>query len=151
MKTMDLVETAPIGNKSQQLKSAEPKSPNFRANTIQILSNVPETGLSNLMGKAKTVRYLKKEVLGLESNKANSILVIFSGEVRVVSGDNEKHKEVTFHVQDSQSGFGKIALLTEGIRASSIVTLENAVFAVILKRDFKNWLAIYPDLKSVLL
>ena len=72
-------------------------------------------------------------------------MVIFSGEVRVVSSDNEKHKEATFHVQESQSGFGKIALLSEEIRVSSIITLERAVFAVILKRDFKNWIVTYTS------
>jgi CRP-like cAMP-binding protein len=147
MKTMDLMEnTFAIEGRPQQLKSVKPKSPDFQKNNVPIVSNIPEIGLTSLMGKAKTVRYIRKDVLGLETNKPNTVLVIFSGEVRVISDDDRKHKEATFHVPESQSGFGKIALLTEELRSASNIILEKSVFAVILKRDFKNWLMNYPKL-----
>jgi hypothetical protein len=149
MKTMDIMETATIGDRHQQVKSAKPTLPDFQANTIQIVSNIPEIGLTSLMGKAKIVHYFRKDIVGLEITRTNSNLVVFSGEVKVVCGDDRKHKEAKFHVQESQFGIGKIALLPEEMWATSIITLEKAVFAVILKRDFKNWMVDYPNLKFV--
>ncbi len=96
------------------------------------------------MGKAKTVHYLRKDVLGLETNKANTVLVIFSGEVRVVSDDGNS-KEVT--IRESHSGIGEVALLTDDLRATAEVTLKRTVFGVISTHDFKNWLVSYPSLK----
>jgi len=146
MKTMDLMETTAIEDRSHQLKSANAKQPDFQKNIIQILSNVPETGLSSLMGKAKAVRYLRKDVLGLGTIKTNTVLVIFYGEVRSVSDDGNC-KEV--RIRESYTGFGEVALLTDEMRATAVVTLEKTVFAVISTHDFKNWQVNYPDLKIV--
>jgi CRP/FNR family transcriptional regulator, cyclic AMP receptor protein len=127
--------------------SMNPELPEFQAKNIPFLSNIPETALIQLMGKAKTLTYVRKEVLATEGYKANTVLIIFSGNVRIVCTDVWNQKEVTFQILEPQSGFGKIALLPDGIRETAEVALEKTVFAVILKSDFKNWLMKYPGLK----
>lgn len=131
--------------------SIKPELPRFQAKDIPFLSNIPEIALTQLMGKAKTVRYLRKEVLAKEGYKANTVFIIFSGNVWLVCTDVWNQKEVAFQIQERQSGFGKIALLPDEMWEESVVTLEKTVFAFILKSDFKNWLMKYPRLKFVTL
>jgi CRP-like cAMP-binding protein len=152
MNNMALMERqAAIKDRPHQFLSIKSEPVDFRAKNIPFLSNISEIGLTALMGKAKTVRYLRKAVLGSEGYKVNAILVIFSGEVRVVSGDDWEYKEVTFRIHEPQSGFGRIALLTDEMSSASVVTLEKTVFAAILKHDFKNWLMNCPGVKFSLL
>ncbi len=152
MKNIELMESqAGIKDKVHQFLSMKAEQAESRAKSVPFLSNIPENALTHLMGKAKTVRYLRKEVLGFEGNKANTVFIIFSGEVKIVCGDDWNHKEVSFQIQEPRSGFGKIALLTDEIRDLSVITVAKTVFAVILKSDFKNWLMNYPELKFVYL
>jgi len=69
--------------------------------------------------------------------------------VRIKCTDVWNHKEVIFQIQERQSGFGKIALLTDELRETADIAVEKTVFAIILKSDFENWLMKYPDLKFV--
>jgi len=128
---------------------AEFQVPQFK--TIHFLSNIPKKALADLMGKAKTIRYIRKEVLALEGNKANALLIIFSGKAWVFSVNDEKSREVKFQVQEPSPCYGEIALLTYELRSVSVVTLERTVFAVISKRDFKIWLMNCPDVKFAFL
>lgn len=125
----------------------------LQAKNIPFLSNIPENALANLMGKAKTLSYTKKATIGSAyiGNRANSLLIIFSGKVRVVSRHDGNNKFAMIHVREPQSGVGKIALVTEEMRSSSLITLETTVFAAILKCDFVNWLIHYPDVDFALL
>lgn len=43
--------------------SRKPERPEFHAKKIPFLSNIPEIALTQLIGKTKTARYLRKEVL----------------------------------------------------------------------------------------
>jgi CRP-like cAMP-binding protein len=147
MKIMDLMKNSATiegTSRAQHLVSVKPKSSDLRTKSIQLVSNIPENGLSGLMGKAKTLRYLRKDALGKENNKAYTLWVIFSGEVQVLDKDGERK---AFTVQESCAGIGAVAIVTDESRKACVVTLEKAVFAAISKPDFKNWLADYPGVK----
>ena len=138
-------------DRSNLLLSREAKFPDFRAKSIPYLSKIPEQGIASLIAKAKTLRYARKTTIDLECNKANTLLIIFSGTVSVLSPYDSSCKGTIIQVQEPQSGFGKIALITDELRSVSSVTLEQTVFAVILKNDFIDWLMDYPDVEFTLL
>lgn len=147
MKIMDLMKNTTTNEgkgRAQHLFSVKHKSADLQTRSIQLVSNIPEIGLTSLMMKAKTVRYLRKDALGKENNKANTLWVIFSGEVQAVNKDGERK---AFTIQESRAGIGAVAIVPDEFRNAYVVTLEKTVFAAISKPDFKNWLAGYPGLK----
>ena len=150
MRNSDLMEAqaGTKGNPSPYL-SMIPELPEFQVKDIPFLSNIPEIALTQLIGKAKTLTYVSKQVLAKEGYKANTVLIIFSGHVRIKCSDVWNHKEVIFQIKERRSGFGKIALLTDELRETADIAVEKTVFAIILKSDFENWLMKYPDLKFV--
>jgi CRP-like cAMP-binding protein len=138
-------------DRSNLLLSREAKFPDYRAKTIPYLSKVPEQGIASLIAKAKTLRYARKTTIDLECNKADTLLIIFSGNASVLNLYDNSCKGAIIQVQEPQSGFGKIALITDELRSVSSVTLEQTVFAVIFKSDFIAWLMDYPDVEFTLL
>lgn len=119
--------------------------------TIPFLSNIPEKALADLMGKAKVVRYIKKEVFASDGDKADALFIIFSGMAWAFISNEKEGREVRFQVQESSSCYGEIALLTDELRSVSVITLVRTVFAVISKQDFKLWLMNCPDAKFAFL
>jgi CRP/FNR family transcriptional regulator, cyclic AMP receptor protein len=151
MKNFNLMENQMnIKHKSHLFLTKEPDLPDFKGKNIPFLSNVSENGLAELMLKAKTVRYVRKEVIASEGNP-NSLFLLFLGKISVNRIDAEKSTEVKFQIQEPSSSFSEIALLTDDLRSVSIVTLENTVFSVILKTDFNDWLRKYLDVKLAFL
>jgi CRP/FNR family transcriptional regulator, cyclic AMP receptor protein len=152
MKNFYLKNNQPVfKGRSGVLLTKETQYPNFRAKKIPFLSNISEKALANLIGKAKTLRYTKKADIDSECNKANSIVIIFSGNVWVGNRNDRIGTGTMFQVEEPRSGYGKIALLTDELRTVSVITLEKTVFAVILKSDFTGWLMNYPDVEFTIL
>lgn len=151
MKNIDLMENqAATKDRPYLFSSKEFDLPDFKGKNIPFLSNIPENGLADLMGKAKTIRYVRGEVMASDCN-TDSLFIIFLGKVKVGVGDAEKSQEVIFQIKDPSTCFGEIALLTDELRSVSTITIKNTVFAVILKKDFNNWLMNYLDVKFAFL
>jgi CRP/FNR family cyclic AMP-dependent transcriptional regulator len=145
MKNFDLMETqAALNTKPYAFPPTILGSTDFSGSDIPLLSNIPELGLKDLMGKAKTVRYTKEEVLASQG-KADSLFLIFMGKVLVSNSDSKNGKEVSFQIQERNSFPVEIALLTNELRSASVITLENTLFAVISKSDLSDWLKDYPE------
>jgi CRP/FNR family transcriptional regulator, cyclic AMP receptor protein len=121
------------------------------AKNIPFLSSVSEDALTDLVGKAKTIKYPKQAIIVSEGDEANAFFIILSGKVRVFSSDDDKSKEVTLLTQEPGSCFGEVALLAHKSRSASVVTLEKTVCAVISKSDFLDWLKHYPEVAITLL
>lgn len=111
---------------------------------ISFLSKLPDEAIAALAEHAKLVRFPKQAVIISEGDETRSLYIILAGKVRVFTSD-EKSKEVTLLVQEPGSCFGELALLGNVPRSASVETLEKTVCALILKDDFKNWLASHPD------
>ena len=124
--------------------------PDFKGKNVPFFSNIPVKGLADLMSKAKTVRYTRKEVLR-PSAKPDSLFIVFYGNVRVCRGNAENRNEVTVDIAEPNASFGEIALLTDELRSVTAITLQNTLFAVILKNDFNAWLMEYLDVKFAFL
>lgn len=128
----------------------EPFLPAFKGENIPYFSNISENSLSDLIKSAKTVRYVKKEVLASVATPS-SLVVVFLGKVSLKRKDDNNSDEISFQIQDSYGGNGEIALLTDELRSATAVNLENAVFAVISKADFDNWQLNYLDVNFAFL
>lgn len=108
---------------------------------IPFFSNIPGQALSGLVTKTKTVRYVRLWTMDAKSNRNNSMYIILSGKVTVLNGEAEN----TFLINDVDSSLREIALLSDNLASSSIVTFERAVFATVTKFEFVNWLLDYPE------
>jgi CRP/FNR family transcriptional regulator, cyclic AMP receptor protein len=106
--------------------------------------------MSDLMGKAKTIRFTRKTVVDSEAN-TNALLIIFYGNLSVRRVDAEFSNEVTIQIEEFRAGFGEIALLTDELRSAAVITLQKTLFGVIRKNDFNAWLMNYLDAKFAFL
>jgi CRP/FNR family transcriptional regulator, cyclic AMP receptor protein len=137
-------------DRSELLLSKEKKFPDFRAKNIPMVSNISEPALANLITEAKAVRYTRKTNINDEFNKANSLVIIFSGNVSVSNHLHNETRDTMIEIHEPRSGFGKVALLTDELRSASAITVERTVFAYIPKVDFVNWLKRYPEVDFAL-
>jgi len=153
MNTIDAINNQSATRKPPDIILKKSDRVDLQGKNIPFLSNIPENALANLMKKAKTLSYTKKATIGSVgiSNRADSLLIVFSGHVRVISRQAGNNMVAMIHVREPQLGLGKIALVTEEMRSSSLITFETTVFAAILKCDFINWLINYPDVDFALL
>lgn len=124
--------------------------PDFKGKNIPYFSNIPEKGLADLIGKVKTIRYVRRVVLEPAAN-TDSLSVIFYGNVRVRRCDTEYSNEVTVQIEEPRACFGEIALLTDELRGATVITLQSTLFANIRKKDFNVWLMNYLDVKFAFL
>jgi hypothetical protein len=102
-------------DRSDLLLSTEATYPDFRAKTIPYLSNVPEKAIADLMGKTKTIRYIRKQPIDSECAKPDSLVIVFSGNAKVISLYDGSCKGAMIRVEEPQSDFGNIALITDRV------------------------------------
>jgi CRP-like cAMP-binding protein len=124
--------------------------PDFKGKNVPFFSNIPVNGVTQLMGKAKTISYVRRSVLDCVFN-TDCLLIIFYGKVIVKRVDAESSNDVTIQIEEPNISFGEIALLTDELRAITVITLQRTLFAVIRKNDFNTWLVNYIGVKSAFL
>ena len=86
-------------------------------------------------------------MLEKESAKPNKLHIIFSGEVHLTTDNTSR----TYRIRETFPNHMEFALLTEELLAESVVDFNKAVFSVINKSDFINWLLYCPDVSFGLL
>ena len=105
------------------------------------ISNLKKSAVSELIEKAKTIRYNRDENIILEGYDPDDVLVIFSGLVKVISYEDEVRKSATFQTKGLKSGdCGSIVVLTVAPGSISLFTSENSGFAVVSEPNFCVWL-----------
>jgi CRP/FNR family transcriptional regulator, cyclic AMP receptor protein len=124
--------------------------PDFKGKNVPFFSNIPVNGVTQLMGKAKTITYVRRSTLD-SSVYTDCLFIIFYGKVQVKRVDTESSNEVTIQIEEPNTSFGEIALLTDELRAITVITLQRTLFAVIRKNDFNTWLVNYIGVKSAFL
>jgi len=68
------------------------------------------------------------------------------GNVQARTNKIENTEDLTFQIQEPNGSTGELALITNELRSISTITLKNAVFALISKSEFNNWLMDYQDI-----
>lgn len=153
MKHIDLMkDQATAQDRSYLFLPTEPELPKFKGKNIPFLSNISETALADLMRKAKTVKYVRNEMIASDLDTSNSLFLIFLGKVSVTRNDAETSgKEVVFQIHEPTTSFSELAVLTDELRSVSTIALKNTVFSSILKTDFDSWLLDNLDVKFAFL
>jgi CRP/FNR family transcriptional regulator, cyclic AMP receptor protein len=109
-----------------------------------LFSGLPENELRDIASKAVTRTYARNAVVIRQGNLTGSLYVILSGKVKVCLGD-ESGKELILDIKGAGAYFGEMAI-DDGPRSATVVTLEQARFAVISKSDFAHILHDHPDI-----
>lgn len=117
---------------------------------IPLFKDVPEEALSALSECAvrRTVR--RNTIVISEGDETDSLYIIESGRVRVFS-NNEEGKEFILATMGPGEYFGELALIDNGPRSASVLTLETCVFLTISKEDLTAWLMQRPENAMALL
>ncbi|MFV2057634.1 MAG: Crp/Fnr family transcriptional regulator [Thiohalomonadales bacterium] len=85
----------------------------------------------------------KNTIVINEGDDTDSLYIICQGRVKIYLND-EMGKQIILEIEGAGGYFGEIALLDEGPRSASVMTLEDCCFAVLRKKDFINYLADHP-------
>lgn len=91
-------------------------------------------------GVART--YPKHTIIVSEGDQTDSLYIILKGRVKVFVSDDAGH-EVLLLTQGPGEYFGEL-VLDEGPRSASVMTLEQARFLVVPKKDFRDFVIKNP-------
>lgn len=117
---------------------------------IPFFINLSGVALNALADNAKPVKFAKGEVIITEGEHTQSLYIVLSGEVKVLTRYGE-NKNVDLVILEPGYYFGEMSLVTNDPRAATVTALHNTTCAVISKPDFKNWLTAHPDIEINLL
>ncbi len=98
---------------------------------------------STLSSRFVQRRHPKNAVIINEGDDTNSLYVILDGQVKVYLTD-EAGREIVLNTQGSGEYFGEVALLDEGPRSASVITLTDCQFAVLNRQAFLDCIAENP-------
>jgi CRP/FNR family cyclic AMP-dependent transcriptional regulator len=112
--------------------------------SIAIFSGLPATDLAVIAECAATRSFKKNAILMNEGDRADSLYLILNGKVRVYVSNDESNTEVTLNILGPGGYFGELALLDEGSRSASVMTLEPTRLAIVSKVDFEQCLSNNP-------
>ncbi len=90
-------------------------------------------------------RLPKNTVVINEGDDSRSFYVIIEGQVKVYLTD-ENGKEIVLNQQGAGEYFGEIALLDEGLRSASVITLQKSQFAVLNQQAFSECISDNPQI-----
>ena len=111
---------------------------------IPLFNGLAEADLAALSERAVIRAYSKNTIIINEGDRSDSLYLILMGKVKVYLGD-ESGKELILDVKDAGDYFGEM-VLDDGPRSASVMTMEASQFAVIARRDFKEFLLKHPEI-----
>jgi len=120
-----------------------------------MLANTPlfpglEKGdLDILAAHGVTRSFPRNAVVITEGDTSDSLYLILEGRVKVYLTD-EQGREVILRTQSRGEYFGELALVDEGPRSASVMTLEPAKFSIISRAAFDECLSRNPSIAMVL-
>jgi CRP/FNR family cyclic AMP-dependent transcriptional regulator len=112
---------------------------------IPLFAGLSKGALTIISSHASTKSHPKNTVILSEGDKTDSLYVILSGRVKAYASD-EDGKEIILSLQGPGEYFGEMALLDEGPRSASVMTLEPTRLAIISKQTFRECLANNPNI-----
>lgn len=112
---------------------------------VDIFSGLPAADRRIIADCAVVKVFRKNTVLVNAGDRAESLYIILSGAVRVFVSD-EDGREVTLNVLGPGEYFGEIALVDEGPRSASVITMEPSRITLISKGEFERCMSQYPPI-----
>jgi len=101
--------------------------------TFPFFAELSDSELRVILESVREVHYPRASIVFYEGDLADSLLLIVSGKVKVVLL-GEEGQETILEILPSGSFFGELALIEDGRRSATVITLEKATF-LHLKRD----------------
>lgn len=111
---------------------------------IPLFKDIPDDALAALSASAVRRKLKRNATVIAEGDQTDSLYIIESGRVRVFS-NNAQGKEFILATMGPGDYFGELALIDEGPRSASVMTLEPSVFLTISKEDVTAWLMERPE------
>lgn len=111
---------------------------------IPLFKDVPSEALAVLSAGAVRRTLRRNATVISEGDQTDSLYIIESGRVRVFS-NNDEGKEFILATMGPGEYFGELALIDDGPRSASVMTLETSVFVTISKEDLTAWLMKRPE------
>ena len=112
---------------------------------IPLFADMSKEDLAVISSHATIKTFPKNTVVLNEGDTTDSLYVILSGRIKVYASDAEG-KELILNLQGTGDYFGEMALLDEGPRSASVMTLEPTRLAIISKQTFRSCLAANPSI-----
>jgi CRP/FNR family transcriptional regulator, cyclic AMP receptor protein len=106
---------------------------------------LPEDMLTALAQKVSERALSKDEVLFNKGDEGDSLFIIFDGQVKVITHD-EDGNEITLNKVSAGEIIGEMALLDHETRSAGIVALEKTSTLELKREDFMEVLKGHPDL-----
>jgi predicted acylesterase/phospholipase RssA/CRP-like cAMP-binding protein len=111
---------------------------------IPFFSELPDDVLKAISAKLHLERYRKGEVVFVEGGSGDSMYLIESGQVKVVSGTDEEER--LFAYLGPGNFFGEMALLLDEPRSATVKVDIDAELWVLHKADMDELLKQYPSI-----
>ena len=108
----------------------QPSSPLSQA---PLFEDLPKGDIDALTQRAHLRSFPRNAILVNEGDDTDSLYIIHTGKIKIFLSDTEG-KEIILNIQGPGEYFGEIALLDEGPRSASVMTLEDCCFAVLRKK-----------------
>jgi CRP-like cAMP-binding protein len=112
---------------------------------FDLFRGLPETSLENLTGKLKVVRLEPGQVLFGKGDPGDSVYIVKSGKLKVVSKDNDGN-EVILNQVDAGAIIGEMSLLDHGLRSAGITALTHATLLMLSRGDFLDVVEHQPQM-----
>jgi CRP/FNR family cyclic AMP-dependent transcriptional regulator len=115
----------------------------------EVLRNVPlfatltDSELKSIVEKVILRKYRKNDVIFHEEDTNEVMYIILSGKVKVVQ-TSEEGKEIILALHKSGDFFGEMSLIDGKTAPATVMAIENAIIAIISKKDFHTVLSWQP-------
>jgi NTE family protein len=109
---------------------------------VALFANLAPALREQLAAEARTVRIAAGEVLFSEGDATQSVFVVRSGRLEVVSGDPEP---VVIRVLRRGAVFGELALLGEGTRSASVRARRDSELVELRREQFESLIRTVPE------
>jgi|SRR3989344_890093 len=117
---------------------------------VPLFSGLGKSDLDVLLGHGVTKVFPRNAVIITEGDHSDSLYLVLDGRVKVYLTDDQG-REVILRTQGPGEYFGEIALMDEGPRSASIMTLEPAKFCIISRVAFQDCLSRNPGIAIALI
>lgn len=112
---------------------------------FDLFKGVSEASLENLATKLKSRQLDPGQVLFEKGDPGNSVFIVTSGDLKVISTDREGN-EVILNQVGAGSVIGEMSLLDSGPRSAGVVALTEARLLALDRADFMDVLNTQPEM-----
>ncbi len=110
---------------------------------IPLFDGLSEEEEQQLLDHATSHDYKKNTIIFNEGDESDSLYIIKTGRVKIfLHGENGK--EIVLNLHGPNEYFGEMALIDEGPRSASVVTIEPTRALILKRNDFESYLEKYP-------